>query len=156
MAFRIEHRIGVQAPAETIWEIVADLPKWSEWNPLYPEAQGRIGLGEKLQLALALPGEGQRQLQPRVMDWEPASQVIWRLDLVPMLAHTVRYIEIEKLSDTGCIFANGEFFHGLVGEQIGKSKRRVIHQGFSQMGEALKARAEAMWRQEQERSNLGA
>jgi hypothetical protein len=146
LAFRIEHRIGVAAPAEVIWEIVADLPRWSEWNPLYPSASGQIRLGERLSMTLALPGETPRELQPRVMDWEPNAQVIWRLDLVPVLAHTVRYLEIEKLSETGCIFANGEFFHGLLGESVGKAKRRAIHQGFTAMGEALKARAEAAWR----------
>jgi hypothetical protein len=146
LAFRIEHRIGIQAPAEVIWDLLADLPRWSEWNPLYPKASGRIGLGEKLSMTLALPGEAPRELQPRVMDWEPNAQVIWRLDLVPALAHTVRYLEIETLSETGCIFANGEFFHGLLGEQVGKSKRRVIRDGFAAMGEAVKARAEEAWK----------
>lgn len=155
MAFRIEHRIGVQAPAETIWDIVFDVPRWSEWNPLYTQAAGRIGLGQKLELTLALPGESPRHIQPRIVDWEPPAQVVWRLDLVPMLAHSVRYLEIEKLSETGCIFANGEFFHGFLGEQVGKSKRRAIHAGFTALGEALKAHAEAAWRREQERSISG-
>ena len=146
MAVRIEHRIGVAAPAEAIWEIVADLDRWSEWNPLYPRASGQIRLGEKLDLTVALPGDPPRPLQPRIVDWEPNAQVIWRLDLIPMLAHSVRYIEIEKLSDAGCIFANGEFFHGHLGEAVGKSKRRAIHQGFAAMGEALKTRAEGAWR----------
>lgn len=146
MAFRIEHRIGVQAPADVIWDVLADIPRWSEWNPLYPDAAGRIGLGEQLTLTLALPGEAPRTLQPRVVDWEPNAQAVWRLDLAPVFAHTVRYLEIEKLSETGCIFANGEFFHGLIGERIGRAKRRVIHSGFAAMGEALKARAEAAWK----------
>ena len=28
---RVEHRIGVAAPAEAIWQVIADLPRWSTW-----------------------------------------------------------------------------------------------------------------------------
>ncbi len=156
MAFRIEHRIGVQAPAEVIWGLIADLPGWSSWNPIYKDASGRIGIGERLTMTLTLPGEPHRQLQPQVTDWEPDAQLVWRLDLLPMVAHTVRYLEIEKLSDTGCIFANGEFFHGLVGQRIGRAKRRPIHQGFVQLGEAVKALSERKWREEGGRATSGA
>ena len=149
MAFRIEHRIGIQAPKQVIWDLIADLPRWSEWNPLYTQATGRIGLGETLNLTLALPGEDPRQIAPKIIDWEPEAQVVWRLDLMPVVAHTVRYMEIEALSETGCVFNNGEFFHGLLGERIGKSGRRKISQGFAALGEAVKARAEAAWRESQ-------
>lgn len=146
MALRIEHRIGIQAPAGVIWGLVADLARWAEWNPLYTHAAGRIGIGETLNLTLALPDEAPRAIAPKVIDWEPDAQLVWRLDLVPLLAHTVRYLEIEALSETGCVFNNGEFFHGMLGERVGKSKRRPIHQGFTLLGEAVKARAEAAWR----------
>lgn len=148
MAFRIEHRIGVQAPAEVIWRVLSDLDGWSRWNPLYPKASGRIGLGEKLTLTVALPGEPQRPLAPRVIDWEPNAQIVWRIELAPLLGHAVRYIEIESLSETGCIVANGEFFHGALGEAYGKRKRRPIRDGFEALGEALKAEAERVWRAE--------
>lgn len=146
MAFRIEHRIGIQAPASVIWGLIADLPAWAEWNPLYIAASGRIGIGETLDLTLALPGEAPRQIAPKVTDWEPDAQLVWRLALVPLLAHTVRYLEIEALAQTGCVFNNGEFFHGMLGERVGKSKRRAIHAGFTALGEAIKARAEAAWK----------
>jgi hypothetical protein len=112
LAFRIEHRIGIQAPAEVIWRLISDLDRWSEWNPLYTQASGRIALGQTLNLTLALPGEEPRTITPKVTDWEPDAQIVWRLDLMPMFAHTVRYLEIEALSETGCVFNNGEFFTG--------------------------------------------
>ena len=146
MAFHIEHRIGIQAPARVIWANLYDLSTWSEWNPLYPQAEGRIALGETLKLTLALPGEAPRQIAPRVQDWEPDAQIVWRLQFAPMLGHSVRYIEIEALSETGCVVNNGEFFHGMVGERLGQSKRRPIRDGFQALSEALKARAEAQWR----------
>jgi hypothetical protein len=47
MAIKIEHRIGIAAPAEVIWEILADVPGWEAWNPLYTKASGVIRIGDK-------------------------------------------------------------------------------------------------------------
>ena len=39
MSFRVEHRMGVPAPASVIWEVLSDLPGWSAWNPIYPKIE---------------------------------------------------------------------------------------------------------------------
>ena len=144
MSFRIEHRIGVAAPADTIWELLADVERWPEWNPLYPQASGKLGIGAALKLRETLPGRPPRQLAPVVVDWEPNAQILWRENGV--LARTMRYIEIEALTETGCIFANGAFFHGVAGELQAKQQRRAIFQGFEAMGEAVKRLSEQVWR----------
>ena len=145
MSFRIEHRIGIAAPADAIWELLEDVERWPEWNPLYTQAQGKLGIGAALKLRESLPGRPPREFAPVVVDWEPEAQILWRENGV--LARTMRYIEIEKLTDPGCIFANGAFFHGMAGEMQAKSQRRAIHQGFEAMSEAVKRLAEQAWRE---------
>ena len=146
MALRIENRIGVAAPADAIWSLVFDVESWPTWNPLYPDARGRIGVGEQLQLTEAFPGWRTRAIQPVIVDWEPNNQIVWRGG--GMLARCVRYIEIEALTETGCIFANGAFWHGLVGEQEAKAHRRAIHGGYEAFGQAVKRLAEDGWRRQ--------
>ena len=145
MALRIEHRIGVAAPADTIWELLADVERWPAWNPLYPQAKGKLGIGAPLKLTEALPGRPPRNVSPVVVDWEPLAQILWREN--GLMGRTVRYIEIEILTETGCIFANGAFFHGLLGEQEAKTHRRAIHQGYERFGQAVKQLAEQQWRE---------
>lgn len=144
MSVRVEHRIGVAAPPDVIWELVSDVDKWASWNPLYTEAKGRIGVGETLHLIEALPGRPSKAIQPVIVDWEPRNQIVWKAG--GMLSKCVRYIEIEALSETGCIFANGAFFHGLLGEQEAKGIRRSIYQGYEALGEAVKRLSEQAWR----------
>ncbi|HEX8568681.1 MAG TPA: SRPBCC domain-containing protein [Caulobacteraceae bacterium] len=144
MSFRIEHRIGVAAPAENIWELLADVERWPQWNPLYTQAKGKLGIGAALKLRESLPGKPPREFQPVIVDWEPRSQIVWRENGV--LARTMRYIEIETLTETGCIFANGAFFHGVAGELQAKTQRRAIFEGFKSLGEAVKDLAERSWR----------
>ena len=143
---RIEHRIGIQAPVETIWDVLYDLERWHEWNPLYPQAEGKLRIGGQLTLTLALEGEKPQVIQPTVLDWVPNDQIHWRLKMMGGLISTTRFLEIEELDTAACIFSNGEIFGGLMGPSVGKRMGRKIYRAFLTMDEALKERAEAVWR----------
>ena len=146
---RIEHRIGIQAPAEVIWDVLYDLDRWSEWNPLYPKASGTIRIGSPLTLTLALPGQAPREIHPVVLEWVPNEQLHWRLTALGGLVKTVRYIEIEQLAEASCIVSSGEIFGGWLGTSVARQMGRAAHRGFVAMNEALKARAEAAWQAKQ-------
>lgn len=147
MTLKIEHRIGVQVPASIVWEIIADVPGWPAWTQIYPKAAGRIGFGERLALTLALPGEPHRAIAPAVIDWTPDEAIHWRTSLAGGLGWAVRYLEIETLSQSGCVFSNGELFGGLVGPMAARGMRRSLRRGFTALGEALRERAESLWRE---------
>lgn len=143
MALQTEHRIGVAAPPEIVWDILSDLDGWTAWNPLYPRAEGRLLINAKLSLDMQLPGEPRTPVQGQVIDWVPNNQIHWREKR--LLVETTRYLEIEKLTDIGCIFSNGVVSKGL-GVRYPSKKRIVkLREGFRTMGEALKARAEAAY-----------
>ena len=142
MKVAIEHRVGIQAPPEAIWEVLADISRWKDWNPLYPRADGVVRIGSTLDLDLALPGRKPQQIRPVILDWIPNEQIHWRVTALGGLVRTIRFLEIEKLTDTGCIFANGEVFDGLIGPAVARSLRGSVRSGFAAMSEALKARVE--------------
>jgi hypothetical protein len=149
MPMKIEHRIGVQAPASVVWGLVHDLERWAEWNPLYTRASGVIRIGETLSLTLVLPGQPPRELKATVIDWTPDEAIHWRTSNVAGLVRTVRYLEIEAKSETGCIFSNGEIFQGLLGPRIAGQLRPALKEGFAALGEAVRDLAEARWREQQ-------
>jgi hypothetical protein len=142
MRLRLEHRIGVRAPASEIWRVLADLDGWSNWNPMYPEASGHLRIGTKLSLTETVPGQPPDQIAPEVVDWVPDSQILWRGKTFAGLVRRLRYLEIEKLTEDGCIFANGEVYEGLGVRLMSKSLKRALRQGFTDLGEALKATVE--------------
>lgn len=144
--WKVEHRIGIQAPADTIWDIVVDLQRWGDWNPIYPQASGEVRIGQTLNLTLALPDDKPRTIQPVVLDWVPREQLHWRLSMLGGLVNTLRYIEIEELAPGSCIVSNGEIFKGLLGTRVLKSNANKLRKGFMAMGMALRDRAEAQWR----------
>ena len=102
---KIEHRIGVQAPPDAIWAVISDIKGWSLWNPLYPKAEGAVRIGAPLTLEVALPNRKPQTIRPVIVDWIPNEQIHWKLSALAGLVRTTRYLEIEKLTETGCIFA---------------------------------------------------
>ena len=143
--FRVEDRIGVQAPPEVIWEVLYDLEHWVDWNPTYEYKSGRIGIGEILTLTLKLPGQPDQELKARVAEWVPGEQLHWELSLLGGMIKTLRYIEIDKLADGACVVDNGELFRGFMGPSLGKRMAGPVRRGFHAMNEALKTRAEEIW-----------
>ena len=143
MAYRVEHRIGVATPPDAIWEVLADLSGWTAWNPLYPRAEGRLLIDAKLSLDEKLAGEAPRRIEAQVVDWVPNSQIHWRE--TGLLRSATRYLEIEKLTEEGCIFSNGVVVEGALARYASRRGKARLRTGFTAMGEAMKAQAEAAW-----------
>jgi hypothetical protein len=145
MPVKIEHQTGVKAPASVVWEIVHDLETWADWNPLYTQASGVIRIGETLKLHLVLPDQEPRELEATVIDWTPDEAIHWKTTHLRGLVKTIRYLEIEAKSESGCIFSNGEIFTGLLGPRVAKQMRPSLRKGFTAFGEAVRDLAEARW-----------
>jgi hypothetical protein len=144
---RVEHRIGIQAPAEVIWDIVYDIENWSAWNPLNPEAGGAIHIGQTISITVALPGMKARPTRPTVLEWVPNEQLHWQTSLLGGLVKGTRYVEIERLAPESCIVSNGEIIGGLLGPTAARNIGARLFRGLREMNEALKTRAEQRWRE---------
>lgn len=145
----VEHRIGVQAPAEIVWEIVSDFETWHQWNPLYKKAEGQLKIGTALTLEQHLPGQPATVIAPIVQDWVPYEQLHWRSKRVGGFVTAVRYLEIESMGPASSTFSNGELFIGLLLRFVSRDERRALKAAFTEMGEAVRDRAEAIWSERQ-------
>jgi hypothetical protein len=144
-AFRIEHRIGVPTPPRAIWDVLADLERWSEWNPYFTRAEGQLKIGEALSVTEALPGNEPAIIAPVIIDWVPDSQILWRVPERWGLVQRVHYMEIEALGDEASILSGGEDWYGRLARYAPKSRRHAIRAGITAMNEALRDQAVKLW-----------
>lgn len=143
MAKRIEQRIIIEAPASRVWELLADIPRWSEWNPLYACAHGELRLGAELDLAVVLPGLKPQSVKATVTDATRDRRLGYLTVNRGGLARGDRYVEIEDRGDGGCIVANGEIMSGPLGALLAAVAGKKVEQALAGMNFALKTRAEA-------------
>ena len=145
----VEHRLGVRAPAEIVWEVVSEFETWHEWNPLYRKAEGQMKIGTTLTLEQHLPGQPAKVIAPIVQDWVPYEQLHWRSSRMGGFVTAIRYLEIENMGPQNATFSNGELFMGLLLRFVSREERRQLRAAFTQMGEAVRDRAEAIWSERQ-------
>ncbi|HZW16716.1 MAG TPA: SRPBCC domain-containing protein [Brevundimonas sp.] len=138
---RTENRIGVRAPADRIWDILADLPSWDRWNPIETAVEGTIAYGGSIALTEAITGLPERRAAVRVGEWQPHAQLVW-LERRGLWFSSLRYFEIDEIEPGSCIFANGFIFNGLRGEMYFDRNRKALRPAVDAVGEAMKALAE--------------
>ena len=138
---RIEKRVGVNAPSDRIWEILSDLENWHAWNPYETSLTGTLAFGSSISLTEALPGMAERQVQARIGDWQPYSQLVWA-EKRGWLFNAIRYYEIEELERGNCIVSTGVIFTGLRGELFHDKHRKTIRSAYEDIAEALRRAAE--------------
>ena len=138
---RIEKRVGVRAPSDDIWNLIADLPSWDHWNPVETTVEGTIAFGGNLALTETVEGVGERRAVARVVEWQPRAQLVWA-ESRGLWFRSIRYYEIEELEPGSCIVSNGWIFKGLRGEWFFDRHRPRLRTAAERIGEAIKAHAE--------------
>lgn len=138
---RIEKRIGVRAPADRIWDLIADLPGWDRWNPVESSVEGTIAYGGSIALTETIPGLPERRATVRVGEWQPLAQLVWA-EKRGLWFSSLRYFEIEELEPGSCIVANGFIFTGLRGEMHFDRHRKTLRGAVDSVADALKTAAE--------------
>lgn len=53
----VRTEITIDAPVGRVFQILADIDRYHEWNPLIVSARGRVSPGEKLDISIRLPGK---------------------------------------------------------------------------------------------------
>ncbi|HUG70818.1 MAG TPA: SRPBCC domain-containing protein [Pirellulaceae bacterium] len=131
--------ITIDARAEVIWEVLADLPEYPAWEPNIEKVEGRIASGEKIKLFTKLsPG---RAFPVKVSDVEPPTKMTWTGGMPLGLFKGVRTFTLSP-SEAGMEFRMREVFSGLMAPLILRSMPDLT-ESFEAFATALKARAES-------------
>ncbi|GAA0651662.1 SRPBCC domain-containing protein [Brevundimonas lenta] len=135
---RIEKRIGIRAPTDRIWEVIADLSFWDSWNPIEKSVEGAIAFGGEIALTETIEGLPERRVVARVGEWQPYAQLVW-MEKRGLWFQSMRYFEIEELEPGSCIASNGFYFTGLRGEMYFDKQRKHLRHSVDAVAEAWKA-----------------
>ncbi|HEX5097896.1 MAG TPA: SRPBCC domain-containing protein [Polyangiaceae bacterium] len=134
--------VDINAPPETVWEVVSDLEHYHCWNPFFVRAGGTLREGNDLALTMQPVGKGAQSFSPEVLELEPGRRVVWRGRLLmPGLFDGRHVLKVDSLGATGTRFTQEESFGGVLVPFAGFEPYRA---GWERMNLALKARAEAL------------
>ncbi len=135
-------QIEIDAPPDRVWQVLTDFDAYPEWNPFIRSIEGDAEVGSQLKVRIEPPGARGMTFRPTVRAAEPARELRWlgRL-LVPGLVDGEHTLALEPLEGGRTRFDQSERFSGILVGLISKTLA-ATEQGFTQMNEALKRRAE--------------
>jgi hypothetical protein len=139
----VSTEIDIAAPAERVWDILADFDSYETWNPFIQNASGLPIRDQTLKVQMKLPGSVSIRLRPRVLTVEPERELRWKgRFLIPGLFDGEHSFRIESLPDGTSRLSQSEDFSGILVPFLGKEFYSKTRLGFEFMNEALKLRAE--------------
>ena len=67
----------IAADAATVWGILVDFERWSEWNPSVPSISGDARLGSTVALTLAMPRRPSAKVKATITELVPERRFCW-------------------------------------------------------------------------------
>lgn len=134
--------IHIDAPPETVWQVLTDFSRYPDWNPFMPRAEGTVREGETIAVRIEPPGGRGMTFRPTLQRVTPNRELRWlgRL-LLPKIFDGEHIFELHP-EDGGTRFVQRENFGGLLVPLLWRSMEASTRRGFEAMNQALKARAE--------------
>ena len=137
------HEISVEiaAPAQTVWDLLIDLPRYPAWNPTIPAAAGQIALGETLTLRLDFP-DRQQLFEPRVVEIRPGRLLLLAKALLHRrILYATHAFLIESLAADRSRLVQRWELSGLLSRVVWPKFRAGLP-AFEKMNESVKREAE--------------
>lgn len=137
----ISATVDIAAAPEQVWDVLADLAAYPEWNPFIRSASGRLAEGSRLTLRLFPPDGRAMTFRPTVLAAQPGKLLRWvgRL-IVPGIFDGTHQFALEDLGGRTRL-TQSETFTGLLVPLTGKTLART-EAGFRALNQALKERVE--------------
>lgn len=137
----IRTEIEIAAPAEQVWEVLADTEAYPEWNPFIISSTGNLEEGGQLTNEISNDGST-RTFKPRVLVVNEAKELRWigRFG-APGIVDGEHYFILEDAGDGRTRLIQGETFTGVLVPFAGRALD--VADEFNAMNTALKARVEA-------------
>jgi hypothetical protein len=134
--------IEIAAPPSRVWSVLADVARWSEWNPFVRSFEGKLEEGARVTVKIGPPGKTTTTFRPCVLAASSEKGIRWlgRLGL-PGIFDGEHHIGLEPLDGGRTRVHHSEQFRGLLVPLLGGLLRET-EKGFHAMNQALKARVE--------------
>lgn len=111
--FRMEYTVSlkINASPEKIWQKLTTAKEFPSWNSTVTSIDGEIAKGNKLSIQVPVaPG---RKFTPSVVEFEPASRMVWADGMAPMFRGERTYT-LTKNADGTTDFTMSELFRGVM------------------------------------------
>ena len=134
----------INAPASRVWQVLTGLERYAEWNPQIPSASGRLEVGGRIRLRLALPERPTLDLSATIEEVLPERLLTWRGHVVrPWFFEGYRKFAIQPIDGGRTSVTHVEDIHGLLAPLFSVLMGAAVAKSQQMLNAGLRARAES-------------
>lgn len=135
----LKAEVRILSSADTVWSVISDFSRYSDWNPIIKRIKGELKLGAKLEIHLTTVGGKTRIYYPEVTKVEPPNEIRWYGKFFfSGIFSGERILTIENISENEVVFINKEIFSGIGVKFTPKKMENDIISSFESMNNSLK------------------
>lgn len=139
----INTEILIHAKPEKVWGILTDYENYGHWNPFIKSIKGKVEIGNKIMVRIEPPEASGMTFKPKVLSLEANKEISWLGHfLFPGLFDGNHKFELIDNGDGTTTFRQSEKFKGILVPLFKKMIDKNTVNGFHEMNEKLKERAE--------------
>jgi len=140
----IKTEIQILSKSDKVWEILMDLPGWSDWNPIVNKIEGNLEVGAELLITMSdgKGGDGKRYKSIITSIDEKKRFSFIATMMAKFMFSADRIIELED-SQEGTLFIQREIYTGLMVSLFWKKLSTEAMAMLNSMNKALKKKAES-------------
>jgi hypothetical protein len=132
-------QIEIAASTAEVWNILTELPRWTQWNTTIERTEGSVGLGAKVVIyAKQTPG---RAFPLRVTELDAPRRMVWCGGMPFGLFTGERTYELSTLPTARSLFTMRERYTGAMAALISRSIPD-LQPAFDEFARCLKVEAE--------------
>ena len=131
--------IEIAAPPDRVWEMLADIDRYPEWNPYHVKVEGALAVGQELVVTIHKPNGEKLTIKPHVMRLVPGRELTWGGG-IRGLFYGEHVFLVEPTHQGHTRLVHKEEFTGIF---VPLASLGAIDEGYRLMNRRLKERAEA-------------
>ena len=144
MSILISTEVEIDAPPERVWAVLADLPSYAQWHPVFVAVTGQLAAGSKLTITTTHPTSGRTMTGTvKVLTAEPDTELRWVSKLAGLPISDRRFLL--SPSSGGTLLVQAGTYRGLGGSRGRGTAKSIgrIQDTYAAINQAIKQQAES-------------
>jgi hypothetical protein len=143
VAFRIEETLEIDAPADVVWQVITDLPRYGEWNPFVVACRSTLVVGETIEMRVRIFSGLAQPQRETVLEHLPLERLCYGLPGGRLGALASRRCHELRAAGAGRTRYQSRFeLSGFLSPVVRALLGARLERGFGAMTAALRRRAE--------------
>jgi hypothetical protein len=141
----VKHLLEIAAPATVVWEVITDLPSYPAWNPFVVACRSTLDVGAPISMRVrVLPFWAQPQRE-WIITHEPGRRLCYGVRGMPFGSLvSSRCHEVRSSGPQSTLYESRFELGGWLAPVVERLLGRRLAQGFQEMSEAIRHRAEEL------------